>query len=1096
MLELRKIRKSYLTGDFMQVALDDVSIAFRDNEFVAVLGPSGSGKTTLLNIVGGLDRYESGSLIIDGIDTSNYTDRDWDTYRNNRIGFVFQSYNLIPHQSVLSNVELALTLAGVSKAERRQRAQHALDEVGLLEHANKRPSQLSGGQMQRVAIARALINDPEILLADEPTGALDSTTSVQIMNLLAEIAKDRLVVMVTHNPELAQTYATRTVDLSDGRVDQDSRPFDPASEKDASKMPKRRSMGFLTAIALSFNNLMTKKGRTLMTAFAGSIGIIGIATILALANGVNNYIKSIEEDTLSVYPLTVQSTGLDMAVMLGAASEVTDTSTSPTEQTGDGFVAEARMLNRMFASVGSNDLAALKLFLDNDGGNIDSYTSLIQYTYNVTPQIFVDTGPKFRQVNPDSTFASFGVSADNPMAASMRTDQFNEMVDDSSLVEEQYDVVAGSWPTQHDELLLVLTPTGKISDLLLYNMGIKDPAELDSMMKQLMNQEPIDMRDDGPLQVSYEELLSTTFKMVPASQFYEFDETYEVWTSRAGDSKRVKELAANGETLRISGVAQVKSGVSAAALTPGFYYLPSLTSHLIEEASSSPVVQAQLKTPRINVLTGRSFAQEEEERGSDFDMSKLMTIDEEAIQAAFEFDEQQLSFDPGALNIAGMSLPEMNLDPSALPKLDVEDMMGDFEMDMGDIDLQEILAGIDFNIEDVDLGIDAAAVAAIGAQMAQAYGDYCGHLLDPTQCATDPEGTFADFLGTPEGEALNGQLQELFDGAQAELEAAQEQIAQQMVAAITQAIQEQMVKNTAAMEAQLQAAMSQYMAQVMGAISTQVTGEIQNQMLPALQAQIAASLQDAMSSVFDNMADVMSIDPQKFQDAFEFNMGEEELAAVVGAMMAGENTSFENNMAKFGWANFAKPSGIDIYPKDFESKEAVVAILDQYNDDMVERGQDEKVITYTDLVGVLMSSVTTIINVVSYVLVAFVAISLVVSSIMIGVITYISVLERRKEIGILRSIGASKRDIKRVFNAETLIVGFVAGLLGIGVTILLTIPANIFVHSKWGISGVATLPWQAAVILVAISMGLTYLAGLIPASAASRKDPVEALRSD
>ena len=1099
MLELKDIRKSYTVGDFTQVALDDVSISFRDNEFVAVLGPSGSGKTTMLNIVGGLDRYDSGALIIDGIDTSKYTDRDWDTYRNNRIGFVFQSYNLIPHQSVLSNVELALTLSGVSKAERRARALAALDEVGLAEHVDKRPSQLSGGQMQRVAIARALINDPEILLADEPTGALDSVTSTQIMGLLSDIAKDRLVVMVTHNPELADAYATRTVDLRDGRVEADSDPFDPSTKKDDAKAPVRTSMSFFTAIALSFNNLMTKKGRTLMTAFAGSIGIIGIAAILSLANGVNDYIRGIEEDTLSVYPLTVQSTGMDMTVLLSASAEMgQEIGDSPTNILGEGEVAEAQMMSRMFGSVGSNDLAALKRFFDADGGNINEYTSLIQYSYNVTPQIFtVNSADETRQVNPDPTFAALGMGTSNPMASAMQTDAFNEMVDDTTLVEQQYDVLAGDWPRAYNEVVLVLTPTGKVSDYLLFTMGIRDGEQLDAMVKAFMNEEESEVDIGGPLVVTYDQLMDVTFKMVPSSSFFKFDETYQVWADHSDDKAFVSQLVEQGEDLVISGIVQAKSSTTAAALTPGFYYTPELTYHLIDLASDSEVVQAQLKTPRVNVLTGRTFVEEEEDARGGFDMDKLFQIDEEAIQQAFQFDESVLALDVSQLNFAAMSLPPMNLDASAFPELALGDIMGDLELGLDNIDFQEIIDKID--LSDLDLEIDVEAAARLGDQLLTGFMAFCGASLesDPgdlpgvLDCLT-AEGSFEAFLETDEGKTIVEGFESLTQDVESSIQAVQEELTKQIVEAITDAISKQLQANSAAMEAQMQQVMSSYMTQVMAVM----TKQIEAQLMPALQAQIAGAIGDAMSSLADNMASAMSVDPEVFQGAFKFNLTEDELAAVVMGMMSSQTSSFEANMAKLGWANLAKPSSIDIYPLDFESKDAVIGILDQYNQDAIDAGQDGKVITYTDLVGVLMSSVTTIINVVSYVLVAFVAISLVVSSIMIGVITYISVLERKKEIGILRSIGASKKDIKRVFNAETLIVGLVAGLMGIGVTLLLTLPVNAFVNAKWGIYPVAILPWQAGVILVLISMGLTYIAGLIPSSAASRKDPVEALRSE
>lgn len=1087
MLQLKDIRKSYTVADFTQVALDDVSVSFRDNEFVAILGPSGSGKTTLLNIVGGLDRYDSGALIIDGIDTSKYTDRDWDTYRNNRVGFVFQSYNLIPHQTVLANVELALTLSGVSKSQRRERAIAALGEVGLADHIHKKPSQLSGGQMQRVAIARALINDPEILLADEPTGALDSTTSVQIMNLLKQIADDRLVLMVTHNPELADEYATRVVDLRDGRVVNDSDPFDPDVQPLSAKPSRRTSMSFLTAISLSFNNLMTKKGRTLMTAFAGSIGIIGIALILSLANGVNNYIRGIEEDTLSVYPLTIQSQGIDMSAMFGVATENATGAGGPESE--DGQVREIEMMNMMLSSVGSNDLQALKRYLENNASEVDEYANLVQYTYNVVPQIYTlgDQG-EARQVNPDATFSAMGMGSTNLFASSMSMNMFHQLMDDTSLVQAQYEMKAGHWPTEPNEVLLVLTPDGTVPDRVLYSMGLRDGAQLDTMLEQLMNEEPVTPPDDGPLEFTYDELMDVTFRLVPSSSFYRYDETYEVWTNRSGDKEVVNQLASTGQELVISGIAQQSPDVQAAALTVGFYYTSDLTNELIDIASNSGVVKAQKQSPKTNVLTGRTFVEEERDPGGGFDMDKLMTIDEEAIAAAFKFDESALSIDPSMLDFTGMGLPQMTIDPSTLPQLDIGQVMGDLSLDMSDIDIEQVLAGID--LSGIDLGVTSEQVTELGQAFAEGYIAFC---TDPANdCVSDAQGSFDAFLTSPEGEQTRDDFLGLQEDLEGGLTAAQKEITKQITDAMGKAVQAQIAANAGTIQAQMQSVMAGYMSQAMGAIG----GQIEAQLLPALQAQIAGSLQQAMGSFADNMAGAMSIDQEAFKNAFKFNLSEEELAQVMMTMMTTERTSFDANMAKFGWADLQKPFQIDIYPKSFEDKEQVLSILDDYNQTMKDQGDEDRVITYTDMVGTLMSSVTTIVNVVSYVLVAFVAISLVVSSIMIGVITYISVLERRKEIGILRSIGASKKNIRTVFNAETLIVGFVAGVIGIGATLLLTIPANAFVAGRWGIHGVAVLPWQAGVILVLISMGLTYLAGLIPSSAASRKDPVEALRSE
>ncbi len=1045
MLQLIDIEKSYTTGSFTQVALNHVSLAFRDNEFVAILGPSGSGKTTMLNIIGGLDHYDSGNLIIDGISTEQYKDHDWDTYRNNRIGFVFQSYNLIPHQTVLSNVELALTLSGVSKSERRERAIKALEEVGLGDHIDKKPSQLSGGQMQRVAIARALINDPEILLADEPTGALDSKTSVQIMNLLTNIAKDRLVIMVTHNPELAEEYATRIVNLSDGNITSDSNLFDPSQEPQKEAKPARKtSMSFLTALSLSFNNLMTKKGRTLMTAFAGSIGIIGIAAILALANGVNNYIKTVEEETLSEYPLTIQSTGIDMTSMLVTASTGM---ISDENGESEGDIREINMLTNMFDNIGSNDLASLKEYLESDECDIENYTNSIEYSYNVTPQIFAsNTENGVHQVNPDKSFSALGfdstATSNSLMSMSMSTDMFYEMPKDMHLVKEQYDVVAGKWPENYNECILVLTSRGGISDFMSYVLGLRDPDELKDMVKQFANNEDVDVPEKMNT-YSYEDILSITFKLVNAADYYQYDSEYKVWKDKSDNANYMTDLINEGEDIKIVGIVQAKPDAQATALTAGTICYPrSLTTHIIEEAAQSEIVQQQLEEPTINVFTGKSFAEEAEEDSSgddEFNMDSLFTIDGEALQAAFTIDQSKLAVDMSdALNLSS-GLENMPAAPSP--------------------DMDALMNQLDIEVTPEQSG---ALVSAVMAGYQSYLADH--PLIDPN----DPN-------------AGNINYEEAF----------QESFSAYLQTSEAQGIlmrEAEKLAGDLGLESQISVALQGYMQSTMTAYMGAMATE--------LQAQVTTALQDSMDKLANNMASAMSIDADKFAEAFQMNMDEEDLAELMMSLMTKEETSYDNNLAKLGYADMNNPSEISIYPIDFESKEHVLAILDGYNDAKEAAGEESKVITYTDIVGTLMSSVTDIVNMISYVLIAFVAISLVVSSIMIGVITYISVLERKKEIGILRSIGASKRDISNVFNAETIIVGLIAGTIGIGVTALCCIPANAIVYSAFDVPNIAILPWQAALVLVGISVFLTFLAGLIPSSAASRKDPVEALRSE
>ena len=1048
MLQLRNIRKAYTTGSFTQTALDDVSISFRDSEFVAILGPSGSGKTTLLNIIGGLDHYDTGDLVIDGISTKEYKDRDWDTFRNNRIGFVFQAYNLIPHQTILANVELALTLSGVSRAERRTRALDALRKVGLGDHVDKKPSQLSGGQMQRVAIARALINDPEILLADEPTGALDSKTSVQIMDLLTEIANDRLVIMVTHNPELAEQYATRIVNLADGVIRSDSDPFDPAPEdiRASKKQVRRTSMSFLTALSLSWNNLLTKKGRTLMTAFAGSIGIIGIAAILSLANGVNSYIANVEEETLSEYPLSIEDQGFDMTSLMtmgmsmggqggssGSPSNEGSNGGGETESSSsgssNGAVGESKMVTGMFGSIGSNDLASLKEYLDTGDSGIDQYVNSIEYGYNITPQLFSsDTEDGARQVNPDKSFSSIGLgsatSTNGIMSSMMSTNIFYEMPSDPDLYQDQYDVMAGTWPQNYNDIVLVLTPNGKVSDFMLYTMGLRDHSELDDMVRAFANEEEVTAPDDY-MTLTYDQLMAVTFKLVAATDYYQYDSDYHVWKNKSDDADYMRDLVNSGEDVHICGIVKPKASAKITSLQTGFYYTSDMVSHIIDEAADSQIVKDQLADSATNVFTGKSFVEEADAEDSNFDMSSLFTIDGNKLQAAFQIDPDALSVDMSSLDLSGAA---SNL--PAAPEMDPSE----------------------FQVS----GKPTINKEAAAALMATVEKDYFAYYSEQVQQGK-PAPSFNEYFVTERAQKLVGDaLPGIIDTSEMQAELAQK------------------------IQAYLQATMSSYM----------------NQVVSAMQTQMQAAMTQVMGQLSVNMATAMHVDESAFADAFQMNMDEQELTELMMSFMSSETTSFDGNLNKLGYADYAKPASIDIYPKDFESKQSVIDILDGYNDKMKAEGEDDKAVSYTDIVGALMSSVTTIVNMISYVLVAFVAISLVVSSIMIGVITYISVLERKKEIGILRSIGASKGDIGRVFNAETVIVGLVAGLIGIGVTALGCIPANAIVYALFDVPNVAILPWQAAVILIAISVFLTFLSGLIPSSAASRKDPVEALRSE
>ncbi len=867
MLQLKNITKNYLSGDNEVQALKGINIEFRENEFVSILGQSGCGKTTLLNIIGGLDRYTSGDLIINGKSTKEFKDKDWDTYRNHSVGFVFQSYNLIPHQTVLANVELALTISGVGKAERKKKAIEALQKVGLGDQLNKKPNQMSGGQMQRVAIARALVNDPDILLADEPTGALDSKTSVQVMEILKEISKDRLIIMVTHNPELAKKYSSRIVKLLDGKIIDDSNPY-KSSEEDVKKARNKKdksgkaSMKFTTAVRLSLNNLMTKKGRTFLTSFAGSIGIIGIALILSLSHGMQSYINRVEEDTLSSYPLTIQEASIDVTSMLEAMM-----GNGEKEEHNDNKIYSRPIVNNILETVSTklqtNNLEEFKKYLESGDTNIKDYINAIQYEYNLNLNIYKQNEDKtYQQVNPSKVFDELGFgemmesrqSTSSMMSGSMtmtQTDVWNEMLDNQNLLQSQYDVLAGKWPTKYNEVVLIVDENNEVSDYTLYSLGIKDIKELNESMEKIKNKEKVEAGESESY--SYDDLLNYKFKILLNTDYYK--ESGNAWQDMSNDDEYMKNVVDNAEEITIVGIIKPNEENVSSSGAGMIGYTKELKEYVINKINETEIVKEQKENPNINVFTGIEFP---ENQNSSFDYSQLT-------------DEQRM-----------------------------------------------------------------------------------------------------------------------------------------------------------------------YMA----------------------------------------------------------TLSEAELAELMKNYAENSTATYDSNLSTLGVVDLNKPSTINIYPKDFESKDMITTRISEYNDKQTNDGKEENVITYTDIVGVMMSSVSTIINVISYVLIAFVGISLVVSSIMIGIITYISVLERTKEIGILRSIGASKKDVSRVFNAETLIIGLVAGLIGIVVTLLLNIPINMIIKSIVGISNISKLPTAGAIILVVISVGLTMIAGLIPARFAAKRDPVEALRTE
>ncbi len=1162
MLQIRDIHKEYKTGNLVQKALDGVSLNLRDNEFVAILGPSGSGKTTLLNIIGGLDRYDNGDLIINGVSTKRYKDRDWDSYRNHTIGFVFQSYNLIPHQTVLSNVELALTISGISGKERKQRALDALDKVGLREQAHKKPNQMSGGQMQRVAIARALVNDPDILLADEPTGALDTETSIQVMDLLKEVAKDRLVVMVTHNPELAEEYATRIVKLKDGKIIADSDPFDPEMRSDAlapvHKNLGKASMSFLTALALSFNNLWTKKTRTVLVAFAGSIGIIGIALILSLSNGINTYIDRIESQTLSQYPLSIErSTVSFMSMMM--------VSTDTWEPAKEGEVTEVPSVSQILSTVRTNDLIALKTYFDTEKPEIYDLTNGVEYSYGIEPQIFrYEKNGEFRQVNPNNDFSSMGLSSSSMFTSAYSMNVFFEIPENEELYVNQYDIKTGRWPQNSKEAVLVLTPNGAVSDYIIYAFGLRDPKELDKMVRDFSNGIEV-VSDQEYFTWHYEDFMGKTFKVTPAYKFYKYDEKQKVYTDMRNSADYMRNLLKNSRDLEIVGIVQPKADQDIMMLGSGIYYGKDLVEELREEAETAAIVKAQLADREVNVLTGERFDEEE----SDFKMDNLFEIDEDAIRDAFKFDEDKLKFDKDAfgdmsgLDFAGAlgsAMPnlsekqlkdllkgvELKIDTAALIK-GMGSVFTDY-MDYASADpstdysklpdaiaayiassegsavLRQQLIKIinESGIADIDQAVANKALSAITdgfAEYALANG------MDLTDQSRYPE-YYREYLQSTEGKKILDEQSAMISKEITDKVKITPKQAQGVAEAILDAYSKYATENNLPDPKALEGSLKEYMGtdrakklitevvtssvnvdeitksltKNVNGLTSQMAGQLAKGIEKAIGMvveRLASNMTKALQDTFSDFGSALSVDQDAFAKAFQFNMDEDEMQSFMSELMGGKTASAEGNLSAFGYCDREDLRSITIYPKDFESKDQITTIIKDYNKMVEDRGEEDKSIGYTDIVGALMKSVTKIINTISYVLIAFVAISLVVSSIMIGVITYISVLERRKEIGILRAMGASKRNVADVFNAETMITGFLAGLFGVGISLILLIPINSLIHKLAESADVsAAMPWAAAIILVLLSVVLTLIGGLIPSKTASRQDPVTALRTE
>lgn len=1052
MLQIQNICKEYRTGDLIQNALSGVSLNLRDNEFVSILGPSGSGKTTLLNIIGGLDRYDSGDLIINNVSTKHYRDRDWDSYRNHTVGFVFQSYNLIPHQSVLANVELALTIGGISKKERKRRALEALEQVGLREQAHKKPNQMSGGQMQRVAIARALVNNPDILLADEPTGALDSETSVQVMELLKQVARDRLVIMVTHNPELARDYSTRIIKLHDGKIVDDSDPYVPEEQGQTAPQHKnlgRAAMSIFTAFHLSLNNLLTKKARTLLTAFAGSIGIIGIALILSLSTGFQNYIDQIQEDTLTSYPLSVMADTADpTTALLSMVSE-------KSEDAEDGVVKEEQYMQTMFSTIGKNDLKTFKRHLEEEQDKIGDMVSLLRYQYSVSPMVFTtNSDEEIVQLNPSTIMAT--LSGGSSMMSSMSTSIFYELVDDEKTLTSQYDMLRGTWPKNYDEVVIVLPDAHTISDLLLYGLGVRDSAELEKNVADLMEGKIIEEKTE-PLTLTYDELMQLPLKLVDASETYRYNKKYDVYEDMADNQKYMREVYEDAIDLKIVGIVCPAEGTASMGMTTGVAYTKNLTEYVIAKAEESELVAKQLANDEVDVFSGKRFDDDSQESGLDF--GDMISVDTALLSEAFGGNVSQTEIEKMTKGYMGEISGAITTDTKKA-KEDLENTFSTLATDMltdyienNALPMVENTAEI--KAEDIEVMVSAhmktdRAVSAL-AKLEKEY--------------LVPKENFASLYQ----ELLKGMLQG-YVGMFGE-----------NPAYLTKDAIEPLVTQTAGTD------------MVVSTLET-LAGKMTE---AVMQKTILTKVGELTGELMSTVAGSFQVDEKKIAAAFKFDMTEEDLTRLMRTMTEKSvEKNARTNLLSLGYQDLSEPTSISFYFPSFEAKEEFLAFLNDYNQKM-EKEDEEKVIQYTDLTGIMMSSVQTIVNAVSYVLIAFVSISLIVSSIMIGIITYISVLERTKEIGVLRAIGASKKNISSIFNAETFIVGLCSGILGILVTLALLQPINAVIHALMGNKDItAVLPTAGAIVLVLLSVILTLISGLIPSKKAAKKDPVLALRTE
>ena len=1084
MLELKNIKKDYVTGDEKVEALKGINLKFRESEFVSILGQSGCGKTTLLNIIGGLDRYTSGDLIINGKSTKKFKDRDWDAYRNYKVGFVFQSYNLIGHQTVLSNVELALTIGGISKKERRERAIKALEEVGLKEHIHKKPNQLSGGQMQRVAIARALVNNPDIILADEPTGALDTKTSVQVMDILKKISKDKLIIMVTHNPELAEQYSSRIIRILDGVITEDSNPIkenEIPGSKGTNKIG-RASMNVFTAFRLSLNNLLTKKGRTALVAFAGSIGIIGIALVQAVSNGFQGYVDKIQEDALTSYPLTIMQETTDIA---GAVLSMT---AQKGENGNDDTIKEEQYISKVLDSISTNDLKSFKNYLEENNKEIENDISSIKYSYSVEPMIYgIDKTGKRAKLNPSNLFSS---SFSSTMGSSMMSSSiYSQMIDDKETLNNSYDILAGRWAENYDEMIIVLSEKNSISDLLVYSLGLRDTEELTNIVTKIMSGEKVEINNE-PLTLSYEDLMRIELKLIMPTDIYKYNEKYNIYEDMADDEEYMKDLYDNAVSLKIVGIVTAKEGVTTAALNPGVSYTSNLIDYIIDYSSKTYIVKKQLDNSEIDVLSGSRF--DDKRSNLDLDFTDLISIDSNKLQSAFniKMDEKELqSKTQGYMEEINNALTT-DIAPA---KKDFLENLKKLSNGLFENMPEEITSdNIDRIVNDY---IERYEPSRIIASLEEKY--------------VIPKDTFKATYSGLLKVLLNSyymanlaSLQNNIDSDTTELNKSENttsmisEEAKNVISALSENVVQENNKSSLTIDKEMTSAListftsSVEMEKTADTMAKAMTEAVMKKTVLTKVAELTGNLTNSFASSFN-------VDQDKISSAFKMKMTEEEITRIVSSMLSKTEKSATNNLLSFGYQDKEEPTYISFYFKSFDGKEHFMDFINSYNEKVKEDGEEDKEINYSDTTGILMGSVKTIVNAVTYVLIAFISISLVVSSIMIGIITYISVYERTKEIGILRAIGASKHNISSIFNAETFIIGLLSGMFGISITYALIPVINSILHHFTGnIPLNVTFYFSNAVALVVLSIILTLIGGFIPAKAASKKDPVIALRTE